>query len=70
LGRSKTGKCPGSVHYTIRLTALGRIETSIREDVALLKASPLIKPTTQIIGLAYDIKTGALTEITENKSEL
>ncbi|TVY81024.1 Uncharacterized protein LSUE1_G004365, partial [Lachnellula suecica] len=46
------------------------IESSIREDIAVLKASPLIKKTTQIVGLAYDIKTGALTEVTEHKSEL
>lgn len=64
------GKPLTSTHYVTKLTTLGRIESSIREDVAMLKASPLIKPTTQIIGLAYDIKTGALTEVTENKNEL
>ncbi|KAH8648753.1 carbonic anhydrase [Tricladium varicosporioides] len=46
------------------------IEDTIREDIALLKASPLIKKTTQIIGLAYDIKTGILTEVKESKPEL
>ncbi|KAH6663511.1 carbonic anhydrase [Halenospora varia] len=48
----------------------GSIEDTIREDIALLKASPLIKKTTQIIGLAYDIKTGILTEVKESKPEL
>lgn len=46
------------------------IEESIREDVALLKASPLIKDDTQIIGLAYDTATGALTEVDDSKSAL
>ncbi|CAG8956586.1 hypothetical protein HYFRA_00003975 [Hymenoscyphus fraxineus] len=49
------------------------IEKSLREDMAILKASPFIKKTTQIVGLAYDTKTGILTEVTdsaENKSEL
>ncbi|RFU27146.1 hypothetical protein B7463_g9192, partial [Scytalidium lignicola] len=46
------------------------IEDSIREDIALIKGSPLIKKTTQIIGLAYDIETGILTEVPEVKSEL
>ena len=41
--------------------------------MALLKASPLILKSTQIVGLAYDIDTGILTEVTddvEEKSEL
>jgi carbonic anhydrase len=39
------------------------VEKSIREDVALLRASPLIKKDTQIVGLKYDIQTGLLAEI-------
>jgi carbonic anhydrase len=49
---------------------LSSIEDSIREDIAIIKASPLIKKSTQVVGLAYDIKTGVLTEIPESKSEL
>jgi carbonic anhydrase len=48
----------------------GSVEDSVREDVALLKASPLIKDSTQIIGLVWDINTGVLSEVTESKSEL
>jgi carbonic anhydrase len=39
------------------------IEDTIREDLAILKSSPLIKKTTQIVGLALDIHTGILTEV-------
>jgi carbonic anhydrase len=46
------------------------IEESIREDLELLKASPLIKDDTQIIGLAYDTATGALTEVERTKGTL
>ena len=38
--------------------------------MAVLKASPFITKTTQKVGLAYDIKTGILTEVKEEKSEL
>lgn len=31
--------------------------------MAILKASPLIKKSTQIVGLAYDIETGLLREV-------
>jgi len=39
------------------------IEDSVREDVEILKASPLIKKDIQIIGLKYDIKTGLLENV-------
>ncbi|KAJ5628758.1 hypothetical protein N7490_010986 [Penicillium lividum] len=39
------------------------IEDSIREDIALIRASPLIKKNIQILGLAFDTSTGLLTEI-------
>ena len=46
------------------------VEESVREDVALLKASPWIKDSTNIVGLKYDIDTGLLSEVSEGKSEL
>jgi len=46
------------------------IEESIREDLALLKASPLIKKTTQIVGLKLDISTGMLTEVSPIEEKL
>ncbi|KAH7403751.1 carbonic anhydrase [Cadophora sp. MPI-SDFR-AT-0126] len=48
----------------------GSIEESVLEDLALLRASPLIKKDTQIVGLKYDIHTGVLTQVHENKNEL
>jgi len=48
----------------------GSIEESIREDLALIRASPLIKKTTQVVGLKYDIHTGVLSQVEETKCEL
>jgi carbonic anhydrase len=39
------------------------LEDSVREDIAILKASPLIKESTRIVGLVFDISTGILTEV-------
>lgn len=39
------------------------IEQSIKEDLALLRASPLIKKTTQLVGLKLDFATGVLTQV-------
>ncbi|KAE9966263.1 hypothetical protein BLS_007120 [Venturia inaequalis] len=49
---------------------LVRIEDTVREDVAILRASPLIKKSTQIVGLNWDIKTGVLSVVDQDKSEL
>lgn len=67
--KSKTGK-PHAGLVARHSNNRHSIEESIREDVAFLKASPLIKDDTQIIGLAYDTATGALTEVEEAKSAL
>jgi carbonic anhydrase len=37
------------------------LEKSVRDDVALLKASPVVAPGTPILGGIYDVKTGAVT---------
>ena len=39
------------------------LDASVREDVALLANEPLLLPGTPIIGLVYDVKTGALREV-------
>ncbi|EHJ52590.1 beta-class carbonic anhydrase [Streptococcus macacae] len=39
------------------------IEESVREDVALLKASPLIPENITISGAIYDVDTGRITEV-------
>ena len=39
------------------------VDQSVRDDVALLAKEPLILPGTPIIGLTYDVATGALKEV-------
>jgi carbonic anhydrase len=38
-------------------------EESVKEDLALLRAHPLIKKDIQLIGLKYDIVSGLLSEV-------
>ena len=40
------------------------LEQSVRDDVATLKASPLIPDTVEISGFIYDVKTGKLLPVT------
>ncbi|MBM7642854.1 beta-class carbonic anhydrase [Streptococcus loxodontisalivarius] len=39
------------------------VEESVREDMALLKASPLIPDDVEINGAVYDVDTGRMTEV-------
>jgi carbonic anhydrase len=39
------------------------LDASVREDVARLQASPLLRPGTPIFGLVYDVKTGTLRAV-------
>lgn len=39
------------------------IEASVREDIALLKQSPLIPDDVEISGAVYDVDTGRMTEV-------
>ncbi|PMD63488.1 carbonic anhydrase [Hyaloscypha bicolor E] len=55
---------------SIEASKFGEIKGSIREDLALIRASPLIKKTTQVVGLKYDIHTGVLSQVEETKCEL
>ncbi|KAM0697710.1 hypothetical protein Q7P36_002564 [Cladosporium allicinum] len=41
----------------------GSIEESVREDLAILKNSPLLKKGTQFVGLKFDTDTGKLTVV-------
>jgi len=38
-------------------------EASLREDVAVLAATPFLEPITTIAGLLYDVGTGELSEV-------
>lgn len=42
------------------------VEESVREDVALLRQSPLIPADVEISGAVYDVDTGRMTEVKNN----
>ncbi|KFA81601.1 hypothetical protein S40288_09374 [Stachybotrys chartarum IBT 40288] len=46
----------------------GPIETTIQQDVAFLQANPLIKRGTRIVGLAFDILTGGLKVVQNQRT--
>jgi carbonic anhydrase len=41
----------------------GSIEDSVREDLEILRKSPWIKESTQLVGLKYEIETGKLSVV-------
>lgn len=43
------------------------VERSVRDDLAILRKSPLIAPGTDIRGFVYDVRTGGLKEVTERE---
>ncbi|KAF2807017.1 carbonic anhydrase [Mytilinidion resinicola] len=55
---------------SIEASKFGEITSSIREDINILRASPLIKKNIQIVGVKYDISTGVLSVVDETNSEL
>ena len=59
-----------SILQDLVMTSYCRIEESVLEDLEILRASPLIKKDTQIVGLKYDIHTGVLTQVHKGKNEL
>ncbi|KAK0857386.1 hypothetical protein LTS16_017873 [Friedmanniomyces endolithicus] len=46
------------------------IEDSVKEDIEMLRASPWIKESTQLIGLKYDIDTAKLDVVEQNQAQL
>ena len=39
------------------------LEQSVRDDVAALRGSPLLRPDTQVAGFVYDVTTGKLAPV-------
>jgi carbonic anhydrase len=47
-----------------------RIEETVKEDVAILRASPFVRQDVQIVGLKWDTFTGALSVVEESNIQL
>jgi len=45
------------------LLILDSLEESVKEDVLFLRAHPLIRETTTISGMIYDIESGKVSKI-------
>lgn len=61
LEKSQARKSLASSSTNLELTFCRRIEDSVREDLKLLRQSPWIKDSTQLVGLKYEIESGKLS---------
>jgi carbonic anhydrase len=57
--REGTGADPGDLDFL----AFADLEASVREDVALLRDSPLIPDSVTIRGFVYDVRSGRVSEV-------
>jgi carbonic anhydrase len=48
---------------TMPLLTFTDLETSVRDDLALYRSSPLVRQDVVLRGFVYDVSTGALTEV-------
>jgi carbonic anhydrase len=53
----------GSLANGIDFLPFPDVEESVRNDVATIKASPLVRPDTPVTGFVYDVKTGRLNKV-------
>ncbi|MFZ5622999.1 MAG: beta-class carbonic anhydrase [Gemmatimonadota bacterium] len=61
--RRKVREDLGADADTIDFLPFTDVEQSVRDDVAYLRASPLIPPEVPIRGFVYDVRSGRLTEV-------
>ncbi len=59
----RLGEEAGAVAAGMAFLPFADVEESVREDVAAIAASPLIRPDTAVAGFVYDVKTGRLTPV-------
>ncbi len=57
------GPAAASAASTIDFLPFADLEQSVRDDVALIRSSPLIPATIPVRGFIYDVRTGRLSEV-------
>jgi carbonic anhydrase len=60
---SSLGTDAGHVAGEIDFLPFTDLEQSVRDDIHTLRASPLLRPETEISGFIFDVKTGRLQHI-------
>src|SRR5690242_12874092 len=61
--RDKIRRDMGADASDVDFLPFGNLEQSVRDDVATIKASPLLMKDVPVAGLIYDVKTGALSTV-------
>ncbi len=60
------GQGPGSVHgQFVKWLTFGDLAGSVADDVARIRAQPLVPRTIPIYGYIYDVRSGNLQEVAE-----
>lgn len=61
--RDKLKRDMGADASNVDFLPFSNLEQSVRDDVATLKASPLLMKDAPVAGLIYDVRTGAVTTV-------
>ena len=57
------GPAAAEAAATVDFLSFSDTDQNLRDDVALLRASPLLRPETVIAGLVYDVATGRVRQV-------
>jgi len=61
--REELGPQAGAEAADIDFLSFSNVEQSVRDDVAELRASPLIPRQVPVRGFVYDVRSGRITEV-------
>ena len=61
--RAKLAQDLGADAATVDFLPFADLEESVRQDVATIRASPLVPPDITVRGFVYDVRTGRLREV-------
>ena len=66
--KERLGDAAGAAADAIDFLPFSDLEQSVRDDVEIIKKSPLINPGTPITGFVYDVKTGKLSVVATDET--
>lgn len=61
--REELGDAAGVTAEGVAFLPFADLAQSVRDDAALLRASPLVAPDTAVSGFVYDVRTGKLERV-------
>lgn len=61
--KSDLGAAAGRAAEAVAFLPFPDLEQSVRDDVAIVRESPLVAPGARVAGFVYDVKTGRLSPV-------